>query len=79
MKENKDADVQENADTNLPAIVKAAPELLPLWDWWVKEGKSTLLMVGVAAVAVLGFYGVRGHLKARDAAASDKLMSASTA
>ena len=78
MTENKETDVQENVDTELPAFVKAAPELLPLWDWWVKEGKSMLVTLAVVAVAILGFYGVRNYIKSRDANASDKLLSAST-
>ena len=45
MTEKKDADVEKDVDPALPAIVKAAPELIPLWDWWVKEGKSTLMML----------------------------------
>ena len=40
----------QTPDENLPAFVKAAPELLPVWDWWVKEGKSTLMML-VSALA----------------------------
>lgn len=64
------------AEENLPAFVKAAPELLPVWDWWVKEGKSTLLMLAVAALVVAGFYGVRNWLHARDAAANGALVNA---
>ena len=66
----------QRPDDNLPAFVKAAPELLPVWDWWVKEGKSTLLMLAVAALVVAGFYGVRNWLGARDAAANNALVNA---
>ena len=66
----------QTPDENLPAFVKAAPELLPVWDWWVKEGKSTLLMLAVAALVVAGFYGVRNWLTARDAAANNALVNA---
>ena len=78
MTEKKDADVQANVDPELPAFVKAAPELIPLWDWWVKEGKSTLVMLLVVALGVAGFYGVRGYMRARNAAASQALSRAST-
>ena len=66
----------QTPDENLPAFVKAAPELLPVWDWWVKEGKSTLLMLAVAALVVAGFYGVRNWLATRDAAANNALVNA---
>ena len=78
MTEKKDADVTNNADKPLPAVVKAAPELLPLWDWWVKEGKSTIVMIAVIALCVLGFYGVRGYLRGRDAKASQSLSRSNT-
>ena len=69
---------KKNTEENLPAFIKAVPELLPVWDWWVKEGKSTLLMLVVAAVVVLGFYGGRSFLRARNAAANQALVSAFT-
>ena len=68
----------QTPDENLPAFVKAAPELLPVWDWWVKEGKSTLMMLAVAALVVAGFYGGRNWLRARDAAANAALVNAFT-
>ena len=73
MTEKNDADVVDNAEKPLPAFVKAAPELLPLWDWWVKNGKSTITTLIVAAVVLLGFYGVRGYLSGRNAKASRAL------
>ena len=73
MTEKNDADVIDNAEKPLPAFVKAAPELLPLWDWWVQNGKSTIMTLVVAAVALLGFYGVRGYLNGRNAKASRAL------
>ena len=73
MTEKNDADVIDNAEKPLPAFVKAAPELLPLWDWWVQNGKSTIMTLVVVAVAVLGFYGVRGYLNGRNAKASRAL------
>ena len=63
----------------LPAFVKKAPELLPLWDWWVKEGKSTVTMLLIAGVVVAAFYGVRGYLRSRDAAANAALVNAYSA
>ena len=66
-------------DENLPAFVKAAPELLPVWDWWVKEGKSTLAMLLVAAAVVIGFYAGRNWLRGRDARANQALVNAYTA
>ncbi len=61
---------------SIPEFVKKAPELLPVWDWWVKEGKSTLMMLVVAAAAVGAFYGVRNYLRARDAGANQALVNA---
>ena len=75
----KDVDVKADAgDTNidekpLPAFVKAAPELLPLWDWWVKNGKSTIVTLIVIAVGFFGFIGVRSYLGSRNAKASKGL------
>ena len=74
----KDVEATGNAEKPLPAFVKAAPELLPLWDWWVKEGKSMIVMLLVVALGVAGFYGVRGYLRNRDAAASQALSRSNT-
>ena len=70
---------KETPPEQLPAFVKKAPELLPLWDWWVKEGKSTLTMLLIAGVVVAAFYGVRGYLRSRDAAANAALVNAYSA
>lgn len=67
---------KKTSNENLPAFVKAAPELLPVWDWWVKEGKSTLAMLLVAAIAVAGFYAGRNWLRGRDAGANQALVNA---
>ena len=67
---------KETPPEQLPAFVKKAPELLPLWDWWVKEGKSTLTMLIIAGAVVAAFYGVRGYLRSRDAAANAALVNA---
>lgn len=60
----------------IPAFIKAAPELLPVWDWWVKEGKSTLVTLAIVAAAVGAFYGARGYYRNRDAAANQALVNA---
>ena len=65
---------EKNVEPELPALVKKAPELLPLWDWWVKEGRSTAMMVAVAGLAVVAFYGTRNWMRGRDAAASAALV-----
>ncbi len=70
MTEKKDADVIDNAEKPLPAFVKAAPELLPLWDWWVKNRKSMIVTLVVVALCVMGFFGVRSYLSSRNAKAS---------
>ena len=67
-----------NTEPEVPALVKKAPELLPLWDWWVKEGRSTAMMLAVAGLAVAAFYGVRGWLRGRDAAANAALVKMSS-
>ena len=67
---------KKTSNENLPAFVKAAPELLPVWDWWVKEGKSTVAMLLVAALVVAGFYAGRNWLRGRDAAANQALVNA---
>lgn len=76
MTDKKNIDAQTGIDPELPGFVKAAPELIPVWDWWVKEGKSTVMMLAVAALVVAGFYGVRNWLRGRDAAANAALVNA---
>ena len=73
MTEKKDPDVNDNAEKPLPAFVKAAPELLPLWDWWVENGKSTIVTLVVVALGLVGFFGVRGYLNSRNTKASQAL------
>lgn len=62
-------------EPELPDFVKKAPELIPLWDWWVKEGKSTVTMLLVAGVVVAGFYAGRNWLRSRDAKANAALVN----
>ena len=58
--------------------LKTNPELLPLVEWWEKDGKSTVIWLVVAAIAVGGWYGWKNHKAAVKAAASDALVNAYT-
>ncbi len=66
------------AEQELPAFIKKTPELLPVYDWWVKEGKSTLVMLAVGAACVGAFYGVRNWMDKRNQAANNALVAAFT-
>ena len=68
---------KQTADPKLPKGIP--PELIPLYDWWVKEGRSFVTMLAVAAVAVGGYYAARNWLRGRDAAANAALVNAYTA
>jgi len=70
---------KKTVEPELPAFVKKAPELIPLWDWWVKEGKSTLTTLCVVALLVAGYYGGRNWYNSRYAAANQALSGAYTA
>ena len=54
-------------------------ELLPVVEWWEKDGKQTVAILLVAGLAVAGYYGVKGWRENRRLAASDALMTAYTA
>ena len=58
--------------------LRTNPELLPLVEWWEKDGKSTVIWLLVAAIAVGGWYGWKNHKAAMKAAASDALVNAYT-
>lgn len=58
--------------------LRTNPELLPLVEWWEKDGKSTVIWLLAAAIAVGGWYGWKNHKAAVKAAASDALVSAYT-
>ena len=58
--------------------LKKNPELYPLIEWWEKDGKSTVVWLLVAAIAVGGYYGWKNHRAAVKAAASDALVNAYT-
>ena len=54
------------------------PELYPLIEWWEKDGKSTVIWLLVAVIAVGGYYDWKNHRAAVKAAASDALVNAYT-
>ena len=58
--------------------LRTNPELLPLVEWWEKDGKSTVIWLLIAAIAVGGWYGWKNHKAAVKAAASGALVSAYT-
>ncbi len=49
-------------------------ELLPLIDWWEQNGKQTVVLALVAAIAVGGWYGVKNYRADRRAAAATVLL-----
>ena len=51
-------------------------ELLPVIEWWEKDGKKTLVAVAVVAVAILGYYGIKDYRAAQRAAAGDAFLNA---
>ena len=59
--------------------LKNNPELIPLVEWWEKDGKQTVAMLAVAAVAFGGWYGWKHHRESVRTAASESLVSAYTA
>lgn len=58
--------------------LKTNPELLPLVEWWEKDGKQTVIYLAIAALAVGGWYGFKHHRQAVRAAASSALVNAYT-
>ena len=62
----------------VPGWVKKAPELLPVWDWWVKEGRSTVTILLVAGVCVAGYYAWKNWQVGRTAAANSALVNSFT-
>ena len=58
--------------------LKKNPELYPLIEWWEKDGKSTVIYLLVAAIAVGGWYGWKNHKAAVKQAASAALVNAYT-
>ena len=66
---------EKNLEPELPAFVKKAPELIPVWDWWVKEGRSTVLTLAIAGLAVAAFFGWRHWKKSESAKANAALVA----
>jgi len=58
--------------------LKTNPELLPLIEWWEKDGKQTVIYLVLAVVVVGGYYGVKAHRASLKAAASEALVNAYT-
>ena len=58
--------------------LKTNPELLPLIEWWEKDGKQTVIYLLIAAIAVGGWYGWKHHRLAVKNVASDALVNAYT-
>ena len=78
MKNNNSGNKQEPArDPSLKPLPKGfPPELIPLYDWWQKDGKSVLLTAVIAALAVLGVIWFRNSRRAKAEAASAALPAA---
>ena len=58
--------------------LKQNPELIPLIEWWEKDGKSTVIWLLVAAIAVGGWYGWKAHKASVKAAASEAVVNTFT-
>jgi len=58
--------------------MKVTPELLPVIEWWEKDGKQTVIWLAVAAVAVGGWYGFKNYRAAQRVAASSAFVNAYT-
>lgn len=50
-------------------------ELLPVVEWWEKDGKQTVAIVAAVGVAVLAWYGFKNWREARRLAAGDAVVS----
>lgn len=58
--------------------LKKNPELIPLIEWWEKDGKQLTVWLLAAAIAFGGWYAWKNHRQAMKIAASDALVSAYT-
>ena len=58
--------------------LKNYPELIPVIEWWEKDGKQLIIWLAVAAIAVGGYYGWKNHRAAKAAASSEAVVSAYT-
>ena len=54
-------------------------ELVPVVEWWEKDGKQTVAILAVAGIAVAGWYGWKGWSESREARASEALLTAAQA
>ena len=63
----------------VPGWVKKTPELLPVWDWGVKEGRSTVTILLVVGVCVAGWYAFKNWQSGRAEAANSALVNSFTA
>ena len=54
------------------------PELIPLYDWWKKEGRSWLVALAIALAVVAAFYGGKAWMRSRQMAASSALAAATS-
>ena len=58
--------------------LKNNPELIPLVEWWEKDGKQTLVLLAVVAIAVGGWYGWKGYRESVRQAAAASLVNSHT-
>ena len=56
--------------------LKKNPELIPVIEWWEKDGKQTVICILVAVAAVAGWYGWKHHRASERAAASAAIAEA---
>ena len=58
--------------------LKKNPELIPVIEWWEKDGKQTVIWLLVAAIAVGGWYGWKNYRANQKIAASAAFVNAYT-
>ena len=58
--------------------LKTNPELLPLVEWWEKDGKQTVVWLLVAAAAVGGWYGWKSYRSSVKEASARAIATADT-
>lgn len=51
-------------------------ELLPVVEWWEKDGKQTVAILAVVGIAIAGYYGWKNWRENRRIAAADALVTA---
>lgn len=50
-------------------------ELMPVVEWWEKNGRQTLIVVAIAAASAAVYFGVQRHREAQRLAASEALVN----